>query len=63
MSCCHCEPDTFVDQHVSVPRVSLFNRLTAILVSAWIGIVVLAAEIAGSAPETPSLESFIRSLF
>jgi hypothetical protein len=66
---CHClahcsEPRECESTEPRVERPSLFNWVTVILVTMWVGIVAAAAELAGPdklAP-VPTLEAFIRTL-
>ncbi len=68
MSGCQCynncpeQPESLIS--VAVRRGSLFNWVTTLLVSMWVGIVATAMVLAG--PENlapvPTLELFIRSL-
>ncbi|MBT4159815.1 MAG: hypothetical protein HOC70_00275 [Gammaproteobacteria bacterium] len=71
MSACHCYN---LGSHLGCPelkesrpirRSNLFSGVTALLVSMWVGIVVIAAELAGpeSFSSVPTLEAFLRSLF
>ena len=68
MSACQCYN---VDDRLGCPeprpagRSNLFNWVTAVLVSMWVGIVAIAVEMAVPAnlATVPTLEAFIRSLF
>ena len=64
MCVCQYCPDSQEIRETGRPRATLFNWVTALLVAGWVGIVAVAAELAG--PEeisaVPTLEVFLRSL-
>ncbi len=68
MSACVCCPET---SELNVPqglkagvrRVSLFNWLTVLLITGWVGIVTLAMQVADDSGSTlPPLETFLSTL-
>lgn len=69
-ACTCCPPDRLEDQLKSLQelpgksrKVSLFNWVTVLLVTGWVGIVTLALQLAAEKEASmPSLESFISSL-
>ncbi len=66
MSACHCCPHTRERKALleTRHRPSLFNWVTVLLLTGWVGIVTVALKTAG--PENlsavPTLESFLRTL-
>ena len=73
MSACHCcqEPGSLSesDRRPYPVRVSLFNRVTALLLTGWLVIVFIAVELAGTRvagagdmSTAPTLELFLRYL-
>lgn len=66
MSACHCcqLAREFNATEEPVRKPVLFNRVTALLLTSWVGIVAVAVELAGAEQvrSLPSVELFIRSL-
>ena len=66
MSACNCCPRTRDAERLPEihPRTTLFNWVTVLLLTGWVGIVTIAMETAG--PENlsavPTLEAFLRTL-
>lgn len=64
MCVCHCVEATErtheIDESGSKPQ--LFNWITVLLVSIWMGIVVVAAELAAAEDQSVTLDAFLKSL-